>query len=339
MADPLAPNLSRSWIHWVSAGVLPGLLLLESPLYSAILARGYGSLLLAAGPLTLAGCCALWFHGMREAGTGLRRGLFLAAFAGSLTMVGASVSSFARGFYDGLRAGPTLAPPVPASPGTTLGGMVDWIFLTALLGVLLHLFEKHRSEAARQRSLAEQSREELLRTRLAPHFIFNCLNTLKAQIASDPAAAEATTDRLASLFRQVVTVADRATHPLSEEIHFVETYLGLEKARLGARLQVEIDLPEALEACPVLPLSLQVLVENAVKHGVSPREEGGLVRIQAMRDGDSLLLRVEDPGTGLGAGGGTGTALATLRSRLSHPGDLAFTMVDGRHCATLRGRV
>jgi two-component sensor histidine kinase len=338
MADPLAPNPARSWIHWVSAGVLPGLLLLQSPLYAGILQRGFGTLLLVVGPLTLAGCCALWFHGMREAGTGLRRFLFLAAFAGSLTMVGASVSDFARGFYDGLRAGQTLAPPALGPHGTTWGGLVDWLFLTALLGALLHLFEKHRSESARQRTLAEQSREALLRSRLAPHFIFNCLNTLKAQIASDPAQAEATTDRLASLFRQVVTAADQATHPLGEELDFVETYLSLEKARLGARLQVEIDLPEALEACPVLPLSLQVLVENAVKHGVSPREEGGLVRIQASRDGDGLLLRVEDPGTGLGASGGTGTALATLRSRLAQPGDLAFAIEGGRHCVTLRWR-
>lgn len=344
MANQPTSRTTLPWHFGVAAAVIPGLVMLQSPFYTAIMGTRCATLLFVIGPLTLLGCGALWVHGLDDAGKGWRRFLFLAAFAGSMTMVGGSIADFARGFHEGWvaqGAGPILrqAATLDQLPPSAWSGLVDWVFLTVILGVLLHRIEKHRTDAARQRRLAAEAQEAVLRTKLAPHFIFNCLNTLKAQIASDPAGAEATTDRLASLFRQVVEVADRPTHALSEELRFVETYLGIEKARLGARLQVEIELPEALEACPVPPLSLQVLVENAVKHGIAPLEAGGTLRIAAERTGNVLTLRVEDPGPGISALSGTGTALATLRRRLARPEDLAFAMVAGRHCASLRWKV
>jgi LytS/YehU family sensor histidine kinase len=90
-------------------------------------------------------------------------------------------------------------------------------------------------------------------------------------------------------------------------------------------------VPEDLETLPIPPLSLQVLVENAIKHGVAPLEQGGTVRIGAERREGALYLWVEDPGTGASPNKGTGTALETLRQRLARPEDLAMGMVDGRH--------
>jgi hypothetical protein len=87
-------------------------------------------------------------------------------------------------------------------------------------------------------------KEQGLRSKLAPHFIFNTLNTLHAQIEADPKEAQATTERLANLFREVLTVSDRPTIPLKQELAFVEAYLGIEQARLGSRLSVAIDVPE-----------------------------------------------------------------------------------------------
>ncbi len=168
----------------------------------------------------------------------------------------------------------------------------------------------------------QDARAKALRSRLAPHFIFNALNTLKAQIALDPAGAEAMTDRLARLFRQVLEVSDAPAIPLNQELAFVEAYLGIEQARLGDRLKVSVAIPEDLESAVVPPLSLQVLVENAVKHGVTPLEQGGEVRIGAARREGDLYLWVEDPGTGVSAQRGSGTALETLRQRLARPDDL-----------------
>ncbi|MDE3033711.1 MAG: histidine kinase [Acidobacteriota bacterium] len=177
----------------------------------------------------------------------------------------------------------------------------------------------------------QEARAQALRSRLAPHFIFNALNSLKAQIGSDPAGAEAMTDRLAQLFRQVLEVSDEPTIPLKQELAFVEAYLGIEQARMGDRLKVVMDIPEELESAEIPPLSLQVLVENAVKHGVAPLEQGGEVRIGAERAGNALKLWVEDPGNGFSTRRGTGTALETLRQRLERPEDLEMGRVDGRY--------
>ena len=183
------------------------------------------------------------------------------------------------------------------------------------------------------------AREDALRARLAPHFIFNTLNTLHAQIEADPRGAQATTERLAQLFRQVICAADQPTISLKQELAFVEAYLGIEQARLGERLKVVVEVPEDLETMLIPPLSLQVLVENAVKHGVAPLEQGGVVRIGAERREGALYLWVEDPGTGASPNKGTGTALETLRQRLERPGDLEMGMVGGRHRVSFRWRL
>jgi len=177
-----------------------------------------------------------------------------------------------------------------------------------------------------------EAREAALRSKLAPHFLFNALNTLHAQIETDPCGAQSTTERLAGLFRQVLEVTGAPTVPLGRELAFVEDYLGIEQARLGERLKVKIEVPEELLNCSIPVLALQVLVENAVKHGVAPREAGGEVRISARREGRRLILAVEDPGNGFSAGGnGSGTALANLRSRLANPKDLAMAPIPNGH--------
>lgn len=241
-------------------------------------------------------------------------------------------------FLAGFRAGMAGA----ASPGSSSGlgftweFLFEWVVLSAVATIAIKRYRDIREEAERQRRLAEQSRDAALRAKLAPHFIFNALNTLHAQIEGDPRGAQATTERLAQLFRQVLEGSDRGTVPLREELAFVEGYLGIEKARLGDRLSVQIDVPEDLEPLEIPPLSLQVLVENAVTHGVASLERGGLVRIEARQEGDFLVLSVTDPGCGQGSRKGSGTALATLRARLAQPEHLELGAVEGGFRAGFR---
>jgi signal transduction histidine kinase len=211
--------------------------------------------------------------------------------------------------------------------------------LTYLLvfGVCIMVLEQ-ADEARRTSFDLLEAREQALRAKLAPHFIFNTLNTLHAQIEQDPRGAQATTERLAQLFRQVISASDHLTIPLRQELAFVEAYLGIEQARLGGRLRVVIEIPEELESAEVPPLSLQVLVENAVKHGVAPREQGGEVRIGVEKRADFLHLWVEDPGSGISSEKGTGTALETLRQRLECPSDLEMGLVEGLHRVSFRWR-
>lgn len=309
----------------------------------------------------LLGLAFLWVtihlitYGIRDLEEGWRRWVRLLALGLTLASVLPMGQDFTRGwesaehgFKTGLEAGlasgshehPTPPPAVPPQPasGPTWEGFFT-LGLGGLLAVLFHRMARHREESERQRARAEALKDQALRAKLAPHFIFNTLNTLKAQIARDPAAAAQTTDRLAQLFRQVVQVADRPTIPLRQELAFVEAYLGIEQARLGERLTTVIDVPEELEDTPIPPLSLQVLAENAVKHGIGSREAGGTVRIEVRSLGPlGVQARVLDPGRGLGTEPGTGTALDTLRQRLAKPTDLKLQATSEGVEATLLWR-
>jgi len=300
------------------------------------------------GGVTLGLSFALWFMGLRGAGRGWRRALFLSAFSASLVWLVLQIPFGVHDAYEGFQAGwrgagapLTASAPTGANPFPQVSqGMqaATWFLLTVILARLLHHLERHRAEAEQQRTLAKAAQGQALAARLAPHFIFNALNTLHAQIEADPKAAQATTERLAEMFRQVVDVMAHPLVTLKQELTFVEAYLGIEQDRLGRRLKVTIQIPEELESCEVPPMSLQVLVENAIKHGVTPLEGGGEVLIGAAKQGGWLRVWVEDPGPGISTVRGTGTALDTLRQRLDCPEDLQMAMVEGRHRAGFRWR-
>lgn len=214
-----------------------------------------------------------------------------------------------------------------------------WIAMVLLVWRIVELLRQKMVEVERQAKLAEEARGLALRARLAPHFLFNVLAALKGQMRGDLAGAEATVDNLAGLFRQLVEVADQPRISLRRELEFVDAYLALERIRLGKRLRVVFEIPDDLEDWPIPPLSLQVLVENAVKHGVAPLEEGGELHIEAQRHPSGLELRVTDPGPGFARSAaqptGTGTALETLRQRLQGSGSLAFAREPDHHVASL----
>jgi sensor histidine kinase YesM len=183
-----------------------------------------------------------------------------------------------------------------------------------IVGLIVYNYERLRDEIeAGYRALAEnQAREERLRelavrselkalkAQINPHFLFNALNSISALIGADPAAAEKTLERLAGVFRGTLLASEKENVPLKAELELVDTYLDIERARFGDRLIVRQTVsPDALEA-PVPPLILQQLVENAVRHGISPRVEGGTVSIEARVDGGKLVVIVEDDGPGMG---------------------------------------
>ncbi|HEU4951164.1 MAG TPA: histidine kinase [Holophagaceae bacterium] len=244
-----------------------------------------------------------------------------------------------RGCFDGWRGALPLTLAAAAFTAGLQRSAFSVTVVTPLMLFMVMTFLVEQAVAFKRASFdLLAAREQALSAKLAPHFLFNTFNTLHAQIEADPRGAQATTERLAALFRQVLEVSDRPTVPLRQELAFVEAYLGIEQARLGDRLQVRIEVPEELEACEVPPLSLQVLVENAVKHGLSSLEEGGEIRLRGSMDGPDLLLEVSDPGPGTGGTAGTGTALETLRARLARPEDLTLTQEDGRTVARFRWR-
>jgi len=152
--------------------------------------------------------------------------------------------------------------------------------------------------------LATEAELKALRAQINPHFLFNALTTIGYLIQTAPPRALETLMRLTTLLRGVFTSEGQFT-TLGREIDVVESYLDIERARFEDRLRVSVDVPVRLRGIRVPPLVLQPLVENAVKHGIAPRELGGTVTICARLEarhsdrGRQLHLTVVDTGAGV----------------------------------------
>lgn len=167
---------------------------------------------------------------------------------------------------------------------------VDWL--------RVHLAANEvRAEAAQRQAL--QAQLQLLHAQLEPHMLFNTLANLHALIDADPARAQDMLTRLIAFLRATLSASQRTTHALSEEFSRASDYLALMQVRMGARLQVELDLPGALSDVQVPPLLVQPLLENAIQHGLEPTRRGGVLSLQACQAGDQLWITVHDTGQGL----------------------------------------
>ncbi len=230
-----------------------------------------------------------------------------------------------------------------------LKGAVLWfvigIPLYLVSAMVHHLFlALERSRAAERLALTNQvgAREaelRALRAQLDPHFLFNSLNSINALIGSDPEGARRMCEGLGDFMRQTLRLGSRRLVPLCEEIALVDHYLAIEKVRFGERLQVSRALDAAALDCLVPPLLLQPLVENAIKHGVAGRIEGGVVRLQARRIDGRLLLEVENPvDADAFARPGEGVGLENVRRRLSATGarEAQLEVVRSPECFCVR---
>ncbi|NOT60882.1 MAG: histidine kinase [Acidobacteria bacterium] len=178
--------------------------------------------------------------------------------------------------------------------------------------------ERELAAAQLQQQLAE-AQLQALKMQLHPHFLFNTLNTIAALVRQqDNDTAVRMLAGLGDLLRYALAQADKQEVPLQQEIEFIEQYLELEQMRLGDRLTIHLQIAaDALDAA-VPNLMLQPLVENAVKHGIAPRANGGRIEISAWRTPHQLHLQVSDDGSGLAAtANAAGLGLANTRARLA----------------------
>ena len=178
---------------------------------------------------------------------------------------------------------------------------------------------RETERAARAESLRAEAHLASLRAQFNPHFILNLLHTLMGLVSRDPPVAAAALEKLGDVLRYVLRVQreNRDEVSLAQEWKFVEDYLSLEKLRLGERLQSRLEAdPEALQAS-VPPFVLQFLVENAVRHAVAPRAQGGRLEVTARTSDGALRLLVADDGDGRSGastpGEGLGLRLVTER--------------------------
>jgi signal transduction histidine kinase len=193
------------------------------------------------------------------------------------------------------------------------------------------LFELHRRESA---SIATMQRAEIdrvtfdramqaarlavLRAQIEPHFLFNTLANVRRLYQTDIAAGR---DMLAHLMRYLEVALPRMREErstLGRELALVESFLEVQRIRMGRRLAYVLDVAPQLHGLEVPPMMLLTLVENAIKHGLNPLPEGGHIDMRAQRESEAVLrIEVADDGRGFCDGGSAGTGLANIRARLA----------------------
>ncbi|WP_235565287.1 histidine kinase [Lysobacter sp. Root494] len=201
-----------------------------------------------------------------------------------------------------------------------------WTNIAVVLGMWTALWagwqalrRYRQGEMARLRAESQRSALELdaLRARLNPHFVFNALNNVRALINEEPARAREVVTQLSNILRHALEHSQRESASLGEELAVVDDYLAVESVHYEERLRVHRDIArDALDA-QLPPMLLQLLVENAIKHGIARTPGGGELSVSAWRQDGKLAVEVSNPGRMDGNEGGHGVGLAYLRARLA----------------------
>ena len=205
-------------------------------------------------------------------------------------------------------------------------GMLSCVVLYGLVLLIGHIvdsqrrFALQRAETARLSEQLSKAQLNALRRQIEPHFLFNTLNAIAGLVRehrNDDAVS--TIALLSDCLRRVINDSDRQQVALAEELDFTQKYLDIQKVRFGERLEFSVDVPADLLSAQIPSLTLQPMVENAIKHGIAKRAHGGAIRIAATRSNGTLTLSVYNDGPALPRGWETsqpGIGISNVRTRL-----------------------
>jgi LytS/YehU family sensor histidine kinase len=217
---------------------------------------------------------------------------------------------------------------------------VGWTVLYVAITSTRTARDRHTAAAFQLRIALREAELRALEGQVNPHFLFNCLNTIRGMISENPAQAQDMVTRLANIFRYNLQQHNAHTAPLAQEIEVVSDYLALEAVRFEDRLRVSISIDPGASNAQVPAMLLQTLVENALKHGLSNLPDGGELWIRASVRNDELTLRVENTGvlaevTQKTTRVGLKNARERLRLLYGDRASLSLTNGDGRVAATV----
>jgi two-component system, LytTR family, sensor kinase len=196
--------------------------------------------------------------------------------------------------------------------------LVYWAIVGATQGLAYYRkLEERELRASQLETRLAQAQLQVLKIQLQPHFLFNTLHAISALVQKDPDAADHTIALLSDLLRLTLETGSEQEVSLQRELDFVERYLEIEQTRFGDRLTVRLEIADDVRDARVPSFVLQPLVENAIRHGIAPRSEGGRIEIIASRRDGELTVLVQDNGQGfVGTGIREGLGLRNTRARL-----------------------
>jgi anti-sigma regulatory factor (Ser/Thr protein kinase) len=210
-------------------------------------------------------------------------------------------------------------------------GLLVGAGFNALIGFAMAYWETRKAEKDLAQHQVEEARWTLLKAQMSPHVLLNSLNGLAELVREDPAAAVKGMRDLAEIYHQLLTLGSAPKAPLGQERLLLERYLSVEQLRLGDQLRVEWAWEAGLDDTQVMPLILQPLVENAIKHGIAADPEGGSLRIEVRRASGWLHLAVANTGRAerptAKPGGGLGLRNLKSRLELAYGGRATFQLV------------
>jgi sensor histidine kinase YesM len=208
--------------------------------------------------------------------------------------------------------------------------LVQLLFLGVLFGSIITYFFSSREQIAESQARiqeekikrltsekkAAEANLKLLQVQVEPHFLFNTLSNILSLLDTDPKQGKSMLVDFIHYLRASLSKIRKAQVTLGQEMEMIQAYLSIFKVRMGDRLRYKIDLPQHLEAIAFPPMLIQPLVENAIKHGLEPRVDGGEIRISGREKDGLLRLEVADTGSGFLQERDSGMGLSNIRERL-----------------------
>ena len=234
------------------------------------------------------------------------------------TLIGLQIGSFVLHWFFSI----TLKPPGKSLLQTfilavTFGSMTTYFFYSkARIRISNEVIQEEKIKRLSSEKEALEANLRLLQAQIEPHFLFNTLSNVLSLIDTDPANGKIMLLDLIHYLRTSLsrTFPDRIT--LDQEMDILKAYLNIQKIRMGERLHFRIEFPEVVRRHPFPPMLLQPLVENAIKHGLEPKMEGGEVLIKVTEEADLIRIEVADTGNGFSSFQNTGVGIRNVRERI-----------------------
>jgi sensor histidine kinase YesM len=201
--------------------------------------------------------------------------------------------------------------------GILFGSIISYFFFSReRIRSTETLVQEEKIKRLTSEKRAVETNLKLLQAQIEPHFLFNTLSNILSLLDTDLNKGKSMLMDLIRYLRTSLSKTRADATTLGQEMEMIKAYLNIFKVRMEGRLRYRIDVPDNIKEFPFPPMLVQPLVENAIKHGIEPKIEGGEVTIQARKNGDIIRVELADTGTGLHEDGDMGFGLSNVRKRL-----------------------
>jgi two-component system, LytTR family, sensor kinase len=174
--------------------------------------------------------------------------------------------------------------------------LVTNLLYSAIAATIFYKFRQMKDIALKSKVAEAEAQYSLLESQMQPHFLFNSLNVLSELIYVDPDLANAMSQQMADLYREILNNSKSKFSTLESEISILKKYVDIQKIRFGDRIKFEVDVSPAYYNLQIPSLMLQTLVENAIKHGISPKKEGGLIKLSVKKQQNLFEVCISNTG-------------------------------------------